>query len=188
MAAKKTLPKFLTESERLALLKVPNKRYLTGHRNLVMLHLMASVGLRVGEVLNLKLADVDLNTGKLMVREGKGKKDRAVYLNGETLELLRSWRERKPESELYFTTLKGEPINDRYLRAAVERMGKKAGIEKHVHPHMLRHTFATQFFGETKNILMTQKALGHSDVSTTMIYTHVVDAEMESAMKGFRGK
>ncbi len=186
MTKKRALPKFLTEEERLALLKVPNKRYTTGHRNLVMLHLMLNAGLRASEVLKLQVKDVDLNAGKLMIREGKGKKDRAVWLNEETLELLRKWKERKPSGSLYFTTLDGKPINDRYLRAALERYGKKAGIEQQVHPHLLRHTFATQFFQNTRNILMTQKALGHADVSTTMIYTHVVDGEMEAAMKDFR--
>lgn len=186
MAKKRALPKFLTEDERIALLRVPNKRYATGHRNLVMLHLMLNAGLRASEVLKLQMRDVDLNSGKLMVREGKGKKDRAVWLDEETLELLRQWKERKPDGSFYFTTLDGKPVSDRYLRAALERYGKKAGIDKRVHPHLLRHTFATQFFQNTRNILMTQKALGHADVSTTMIYTHVVDDEMEAAMKGFR--
>ena len=95
MTKKRALPKFLTEEERLALLKVPNKRYVTGHRNLVMLHLMLNAGLRASEVLKLQVKDVDLNAGKLMIREGKGKKDRAVWLNEETLELLQKWKERK---------------------------------------------------------------------------------------------
>ena len=68
----------------------------------------------------------------------------------------------------------------------VERYCKKAGIPKDIHPHTLRHTFATDLYRETKNIRLVQKALGHADLSTTMIYTHIVDDELEDALKTFR--
>jgi integrase/recombinase XerD len=72
------------------------------------------------------------------------------------------------------------------LRAMVKRRGDKAGLQhKDVHPHMLRHTFATELYRQTKDIRLVQKALGHSDLSTTMIYTHIVDADLEAALKGF---
>ncbi len=67
----------------------------------------------------------------------------------------------------------------------VKRRAEKAGIVKDVHPHMLRHTFATEFYRQTKDIRLTQKMLGHADLSTTMIYTHVVDEDAEKAMRGF---
>jgi len=181
---KKKLPEFLTEEESKALLKVPSPRYDTGLRNLTMLRLMLDAGLRASEVLNLCAADVDLNSGKLLVREGKGGKDRTLWLSDAALALVRRWRVRRPvQGELLFTTLKGEPIDSRYLREMVKRTGRKAGIKKDVHPHMLRHTFATKFYRDTKNIVMVQKALGHEDLSTTMIYTHVVDDELEAAMR-----
>jgi site-specific recombinase XerD len=183
---KKKLPEFLTEDESAALLKQPNARYPTGLRNLTMLRLMLDAGLRASELLALRTSDIDLNTGKLAVIEGKGKKDRALWLNDAALALVRRWRESRPvQSDLLFTTLKGEPVSGRYLREMVKRLGVKAGIKKDVHPHLLRHTFATKFYRETRNILMTQKALGHEDVSTTMIYTHVVDAELEAALRSF---
>jgi len=68
----------------------------------------------------------------------------------------------------------------------VKRYAAKAGIEKDVHPHTLRHTFATDLYRETTNIRLTQKALGHANLSTTQIYTHVVDEELEGALKSFR--
>ena len=68
----------------------------------------------------------------------------------------------------------------------VKRLAKKAGIAKDVHPHTLRHTFATDLFRQTKNLRLTQKALGHSQISSTMIYTHIVDDELEEALKTFR--
>ena len=85
-----------------------------------------------------------------------------------------------------FTTLEGKPVSPRYVQKMVARLAAKAGIEKSVHPHTLRHSFATDLYRETSKIRLVQKALGHSDLSTTMIYTHVFDAELEEALKSFR--
>lgn len=181
------LPDVLTEEDRVALLKQPNPRAPTGFRNLCMLRLMLNVGLRSSELLNLKVRDIDWISGKLTVRMGKGNKDRTLWLNQEDLELLQAWRDRRPkQSDLLFTTLRGDKVSDRYLRTMVKRIAGKAGIEKDVHPHLLRHSFATDLYRKTKNIRMTQKALGHADLSTTMIYTHIVDDELEQALRSFR--
>jgi integrase/recombinase XerD len=118
------------------------------------------------------------------VVQGKGKKDRILWLNEDDLELLGRWRgKRNIQSDLLFTTLQGEPIDDRYVRNMVKRLAKKAGIVHDIHPHTLRHTFATDIYRETKNIRLVQKALGHSDLSTTMIYTHIVDDAMGEGLK-----
>jgi len=85
-----------------------------------------------------------------------------------------------------FTTLKGGPMNDRYVRDFVKRYGKKSGIKKDVHPHTLRHTFATDLLRSTGNVRLVQKALGHASLATTMIYTHIVDEQLEFALKNFR--
>lgn len=180
------IPETLTEAEWQALLCAPNPKCPTGLRNLCMLRLMLNAGLRSSEVLNLKVKDLDWMSGKLMVRQGKGKKDRTLWLNEEDLEILRKWRERKPEAELLFTTLSGGAINSRYLRALVERLGKKAGIEKHVHPHTLRHTFATDLYKSTKDLRLVQKALGHANIQTTTIYTHIIDDDLENALRNLR--
>lgn len=183
----KKLPYVMTEDELKALLAQPNPKCPTGLRNLCMMRLMCNAGLRVAEVLNLKVKDIDWMTGKLKVVQGKGKKDRILWLNEDDLELLGRWRgKRKVQSENLFTTLQGEAIDDRYIRNMVKRLAKKAGIINDIHPHTLRHTFATDIYRETKNIRLVQKALGHSDLSTTMIYTHIIDDEIEQAMKGFR--
>lgn len=180
------LPEVLTAEEQEKLLAQPNPKCRTGLRNLCMIRLMLNVGLRASEVLNLRPQDIDWMSGKLMVREGKGKKDRTLWIGEEDLELLRKWREKRPGGEFLFTTLQGERLDDRYLRAMVKRLARKAGIIKDVHPHTLRHTFATDLYRETKNIRLIQKALGHADLSTTMIYTHIVDEELEEALKSFR--
>jgi site-specific recombinase XerD len=185
----KRLPEVLTEEEWERLLKAPNSRTPTGLRNLCMMLLMLNTGLRVAEVLNLKVREVNWNTGKLLVKEGKGKKDRILWLGEEDLKMLAKWREKRwVQTENLFTTLKGSRLNDRYIRAMVKREAEAAGIEKDVHPHMLRHTFATDIYRDTKNIRLTQRVLGHSNLATTMIYTHIVDDEVEDAMRFFRRK
>jgi site-specific recombinase XerD len=130
---------------------------------------------------------LDWLSGKLTVRQGKGKKDRILWLNEPVLEELRRWRARRLANvrELLFTTLQGTSIHASALRAMVKRRGNKAGLQhKDVHPHMLRHAFATGLYGQTKDIRLVQKALGRSDLSTT-ISTHIVDEDLEAALKGF---
>jgi integrase/recombinase XerD len=180
------LPQYLTREQAQAVLKVPDRRYPTQHRNAVLMRVMIDTGLRSAEVLDLEWRDVDLNTGKITVRSGKGGKGRVVWLNEGALEELRNWRERAPEKSPYvFPTLEGGRYDDSNLRSAVARYGRKAGLSFRLHPHVLRHTFATEFLRETRNLVMLQKTLGHSDISTTVIYTHVVDGEREEAMRGF---
>lgn len=183
------LPEVLTAQEQKDLLKQPNAKAPTGLRNLCMMRVMLDAGLRAAETLHLKTKDIDWMSGRLMVREGKGKRDRTLWINEDLLELLREWRTKRPAgTQLLFCTLKSTEINSRYLRAMVKRLANKAGIDKDVHPHTLRHTFATDLYRETKNLRLVQKALGHSDISTTQIYTHIVDEELESALKCFRKK
>ena len=180
------IPETLNDEERNLLLKQPNLRAPTGLRDAVMIRLMINAGLRSSEVINLKTEDVDWISGKIHIKQGKGSKDRIVWINEADLDYLRKWKEIKPITNLLFSTLKSRIINDRYLRAMVKRRAKNAGIKKDVHPHMLRHSFATDLLRESKNIRLVQKALGHSHLSTTMIYTHIYDDELASAMKSFR--
>jgi integrase/recombinase XerD len=177
------LPEVLTRDEARALLKSPNRYYPTGKRDLCMIKLMLNSGLRASEVLNLAWRDLDLHTGKLIVRQGKGKKDRQVWINDETLERLRDWRDVGPQCDICFPTLHGTRMHDGYLREMIKRRARRAGITKDVHPHMLRHTYATELYRESKDIRLVQKALGHASLATTMIYTHIVDDDMELAMR-----
>jgi len=185
------IPEVLTASEQEALLAQPNPRYPTGARNKTMIQLMLDTGIRLAEACNLRWKDIDLNTGKLMVRQGKNSKDRSLWIGEEDLESLRTWRERQAKDVTgnpahIFTTLAGKPVSRRYVQKMVGRLAAKAGIQKNVHPHTLRHSFATDLYRDTSKIRLVQKALGHSDLSTTMIYTHIYDNELEDALKSFR--
>jgi integrase/recombinase XerD len=187
MPRPKKLPETLTAGERHALLAAPRLQAPTGHRDLCMLVWMLNAGLRAGEVLHLRVRDIDWMSGQLMVREGKGKRDRTLWLSDTDLELLRTWKARRPiAAEFLFTTLHGTPVKARDLRAMVKRRARKVGMAKDVHPHMLRHTFATDLYRVTKDIRLVQKTLGHADLSTTMIYTHLVDDDVAHAMRTFR--
>ncbi|RLG20525.1 integrase [Candidatus Micrarchaeota archaeon] len=185
------IPEVLTREEQEALLRQPNPRYPTGERNRLLLRVMLDTGLRLSEAINLRWRDLDLLTGRLHVKQGKGAKDRVLWVGDELLELLRKWRERQAKvvgwaPEHVFTTLDGKPLQARYVQYMVKRYAQRAGITKNVHPHTLRHTFATDLLRETRNIRLVQKALGHANLATTQIYTHIVDEELEAALKSFR--
>ncbi len=85
-----------------------------------------------------------------------------------------------------FTTKEGGKLDPRYIQRMVKRYAVKAGIKKDITPHTLRHSFATDLYRETTNIRLTQKALGRSNLATTQIYSHIVDEELEGALKSFR--
>lgn len=183
------LPKVLSDDEQERFKDQFNTRYVSPHRNLMMSRLMLECGLRVGEVVALERDHMDLNTGKLTVREGKGSKDRTVWMNDGLREDLTEWWERRveelPGDDLLFVTSSGKSVETGYVRRAVKRMAKKANVAEaeKVSPHTLRHTFATDLLREGANLRTVQDALGHEDVSTTMRYTHLVNGEVESAMK-----
>jgi len=196
MSKGRKIPTVLTKGEQNLLLDQCNLRYPTGHRNYTILRLMLDTGLRLSELTNLKWSHVDLMTGQVEVKEGKGAKDRNLWARSESLKSLEEWKKRQAEelqkrniekrATYVFTTLKGSKLKNRYVREMVYRLTDKAGIDKKVSPHTLRHTFATDAYRKSKNLRAVQKALGHSDISTTQIYTHIVDDELENIMKTFR--
>ena len=183
------LPKVLSEDEQDRLLAQFNCRYDSGLRNKCIVRVMLDSGLRAGEVVALQSDHLNMKTCKLVVREGKGAKDRTLWISSDLRDLIGQWLERRPESEWLFPTRNGTQLSTRYLRQMVSTYAEKADVSEveKVSPHTLRHTFATDLYRETGNIRLVQKSLGHSDLSTTMIYTHIVDDELEEALKSFRG-
>lgn len=155
-----------------------------------MLKITYSMGLRLSEIVNLKWKHVDLNSGRVMIKESKGAKDRGNYLPPEDINLLRKWRQRQVDEitanpEYVFTTLKGTKIHPRYIQDMVKRYAGKAGIEKNISPHTLRHTIATDMLEAGVNIRVVQEFLGHENVSTTQVYTHVAPLGVRDAVIKF---
>jgi len=193
------LPAVLNEEERKALLKQANKRYITGQRNRLMMQLMFNLGLRLAEVVNLKWEDIDFLTGVLMIREGKGRKDRTLYIKDNNWrgdndkQALLDWQARQVESlgeipEYVFTTTSkhaaGKMLQPRYIQDVIYRYAARAGIKKHVSPHTLRHTFGSDLYRKTKDIVTVKNALGHNSINTTMIYVHLNGHDVEAALSG----
>ncbi len=180
------LPVILEVEEAKKLLDVPNNRYPTGVRNKAMLSVMLNMGLRVSEVSNLRFRDVGINKKKLRVVNGKNGKDRDLVIPGYTLELLERWLIVRSDSKYFFPTLAGSKVHIRYIQNMVGRYRERSEIDKNVTPHTLRHTFATQFYRQTKDIETLRKILGHSDISTTQIYVTLANIDVENAMNGFK--
>lgn len=186
----KKIPDVLTLDEQEKLLNQFNLRYITSQRNKTMIQLLLNTGLRLSEMTNLKWNDIDLMTGQVKVVEGKGLKDRILWLDEETLTMLGKWKQRQfkewGRSDLVFTTRTLHSLDGKTVRSMIKTYSDKAGIKKHITTHSLRHTFASDLLRDTKNIRIVQKALGHADISSTQIYTHIVDEELEEALKSFR--
>jgi len=202
----KKLPEVLTEEELTALVKQANRRSPTGTRNLAMLLCMGRCGLRVGEVVALQTKDVSDHT--LRVWRGKGAKDRTVPLDPQTAQAIDAWlavrRKRGIRTRTLFTTITdrgegealigdrrvsattqaGRPVSPVYLRQMVKRYGERAGLEKDVHPHTVRHTAATTWLRQGFNLREVQKLLGHSSPATTEVYTHVFDEDLQRKQEG----
>jgi len=196
---RKKLPVVLEPEEAQKLLSIPNKRYITGIRNKAILALMLNCGLRVSEVVNLRPGDLNLTKRKLRVVNGKGGVDRDLIIPEYTTELLKEWKKAKPkDSRYFFTTIKdksqgnkfdsskGSQLSARYIQFMVKRYADKAGIDKDITPHTLRHTFATDFIRQGQNVMKLKKILGHSDISTTQIYVTLANKDIEEAMNGFK--
>jgi len=179
---KRPIPDVLTDDERVRLLSSMPGGTLLQRRNLLMVRLMLNAGLRTQEVCDLRVSDLSFPSGKLKVR-GKGGRQRILWLGDEDLALAKSYLNEAAPSGTIFETGPGGKVCTRFLRSLVAQMAKKSGIER-LHCHLLRHTFGTTMLRYTKNLVLVQKALGHSDIGTTTIYTHIVDDELEAAMKG----
>jgi integrase/recombinase XerD len=191
------LPKTLTAEEAHALLAVPNLAVPTGLRDRCVLELMHRCGLRVTETCELHLRDVDWRAGEVRLRPEitKGQREAVVYLDPATLALLERWKvTRRPfgagKPHLFVCVRgaqRGEPLNRRAVYKMVRRRAAKAGIDRPVWPHMLRHSYATELLGEGFNIAEVQKLMRHTDIRTTAIYLEVRDEQLRDKVRRRRG-
>lgn len=179
------LPKTLTEDEVEQLLLSPASESLLGHRDRTMLETLYATGLRVSELVNLQLSQLNLRQGLLRV-VGKGNKERLVPLGDEA----QSWLERylqqtRPEllkqhsSAALFITSRGQAMTRQAFWYLIKRYALVAGINKPLSPHVLRHAFATHLLNHGADLRVLQMLLGHSDLSTTQIYTHVARTRLK---------
>ena len=177
------LPKFLTEEEINRLLATPDISTAEGIRDRAVLEIMYATGLRVSEMVDLKHADIDLLAG-LVVCHGKGNKERRVPLGKSAIHWLQQYSAvkagyGKPSAPNVFLH-RGRPFTRHLAWSMIKRHAEKAGIED-VSPHTLRHSFATHLLQHGADSRSVQALLGHSDISTTQIYTHITDVHLRTA-------
>lgn len=182
------LPKFLNQADIEKLLSQPDVSTETGLRDKAILELMYASGLRVSEAVNLQIKDIDLDSG-ILTTTGKGNKTRRVPVGSSAVEWLRSYlilRRRKENIQIQnlFVTPLGRPVTRQVVHAFVKEYAEKCGLED-VSPHTLRHSFATHLIQNSADIRSVQQMLGHADISTTQIYTHMTDAHLRRSYERF---
>lgn len=190
------LPKTLTSAELDALLAMPNLDVPTGLRDRCMLELMCRCGLRVSEVCGLHLRDVDWREGEIRLRAEvtKGSKEAVVYVDEPTLRLLERWKQVRRQfaagkPHLFVCVRRaqrGQSCDRRRVWEMTVRRARKAGIERKVWTHMLRHTFATRALADGFTIREVQEMLRHSDLRTTAIYLSVRNEDLKAKIRGRR--
>ena len=173
------LPKSLTEADVERLLSAPDTSSAMGLRDRAMLELLYATGLRVTELVTLRLTQVSRDAGVLRV-VGKGTKERLVPIGEEAIDWFERYlRESRPVllesriSDAIFVTHRAEPMTRQAFWMLVKRYAFEAGIARSISPHVLRHAFATHLLNHGADLRVVQMLLGHADVSTTQIYTHV---------------
>ena len=184
-----TLPRFLTQEEVEKLLEQPDLNDDVGIRDRAMLELLYASGLRVSELVSLRIPDVELEAGTLTCF-GKGSKQRRIPIGRSSIDFLKNYFSVRPRllngkrSDLLFVEKNGGAMSRQKFWKIITGYGASAGLG-HVTPHMLRHTFATTLIENGADLRSVQMMLGHSDINTTQIYTHVTNDRLKSAYKQF---
>jgi len=164
----KTLPNVLSKDE--------VRRLIEGTKNVkhrTMISLLYGAGLRVGELVRLKMCNFDFDRKVIHVVQGKGKKDRYTLLPASLIEILQKQKSVKDAQSFLFTNQKGKHLTEKTVEKVVKAAAVRAAISKHISPHTLRHSFATHLLENGTDIRYIQELLGHAKIETTQIYTHV---------------
>lgn len=163
----------LSAAEIEALMRACSRRAPTGVRNRALIAVLWRSGLRLGEALALQAKDVDLEAGTLVVQRGKGGKRRVVGLDAGTAALVTRWLEVKRSRGIrgpLFSSLRGLPMDQSYVRHLLPRLARRAGVERRAHAHGLRHAFAVGLARENVPLITIRDALGHSSAAATQVY------------------
>ena len=182
------LPKFLNQDEIEKLLDVPDVSGEIGLRNRAILETMYACGLRVSEVCSLQISDVELDAG-ILTCKGKGSKTRKVPMGKSAVEWLKSYIAKRRKNENFevqnlFVSMYGKPVSRQEIFNLVKECGEKIG-RGDISPHTLRHSFATHLVQNSADIRSVQQMLGHADISTTQIYTHITDQQLRKTYEKF---
>ena len=175
----RSLPQTLSEEEVDSLLNAPNTDEPLGHRDRAMLEVLYATGLRVSELINLKQSQINFNQGVLRII-GKGDRERLIPLGEESQRWLKNFIDGprmeillERQTDYLFPTRRGDRMTRQAFWHIIKRYAEKSGIRKKMSPHSLRHAFATHLLNRGADLRVVQLLLGHSDLSTTQIYTHV---------------
>jgi len=174
--APKRLPDTLDADQMARLLQIPGDDAETV-RDRALMELLYSSGLRLAELISIGLADIDLGQGLVTVT-GKGRKTRIVPVGREAQKAVKEWLKvrgqlAKPEDAMLFVSVRGGPLSPRTVQARVSHWGKVQGVQQGVYPHLFRHSFASHVLESSGDLRAVQELLGHANISTTQIYTHL---------------
>ena len=179
----KRLPKFLNFDETEKLLNAFDNNNYLGIRNNLILELLYSTGVRVSELVNIKIKDIDLIEKNIRIL-GKGSKERIVYFGNVCLNKINKYLKvsysllNKDNIEYLLLSKTGKKINDREIRKVIDDASKIIGLDIKISPHVLRHTFATHMLTDGADLRSVQELLGHENLSTTQIYTHLTNEKI----------
>ena len=189
--AEQHLPETLNEQEVASILQAVDTGKVLGRRDLAILELFYASGLRLSELCNERLENMNLDEGIIRVT-GKGGKTRIVPVGGKAREALGNYiKNERPElvksktSSWIFLSVRGGSLSSERVREVVKQRARNAGIEKNVYPHLLRHSFATHLLQNGADLRVIQDMLGHADIATTQIYTHVDQKGLKSMHQKF---
>jgi integrase/recombinase XerD len=189
--ADKRLPRILHEKEVRRLIESVETTDPLGRRDRAIIELLYSSGLRVSELCDARLENVDLEAQFIRIT-GKGSKTRLVPLGKPACKAIKSYLDterptlvsKKTGGEI-FLSVRGKKLTTPRIRQLLNQYASRAGIESHVHPHLLRHSFATHLLGGGADLRVIQELLGHADISTTQIYTHIEKSALHGVLKKF---
>lgn len=169
----KTLPKFLSEKEVVRFLEAPIKEGVLGLRDKAIFETLYSSGLRVSELVGLNVESIDYISNIVRVM-GKGKKERLVPIGDRAVDAIRDYLKiRKSNARMLFLNKNGKPLSDRGVRKIINKQILKTSMQMKVSPHVFRHSFATHLLDRGADLRSVQELLGHTNLSTTQIYTHI---------------
>lgn len=176
----KHLPLFMTENEVTKLVESPQSEEPSGLRDRAILETFYSTGIRISELVGLNLENIDFFSAVVKVM-GKGRKERMVPIGDEALRAIRDYIEhRKKETQVVFLNKNGRRITTRGVRLVLDKYIQRSSLRENISPHTLRHSFATHLLNRGADLRSVQELLGHANLSTTQIYTHLTTEKLKS--------